>query len=100
MYIIEGIIKNFHIIVQGTTVFDVWFRVDARPFKQALLTIIKRWSFMFKQHLIDHVTNRWVQSANILSNHFIISDVISILCNVYNISSEFPRCDVCLLCLT
>ena len=41
--------------------FDVWFRVDARPFKQALLTIIKRWSFMFKQHLIDHVTNRWVQ---------------------------------------
>lgn len=45
--------------VQGTTVFDVWFRVDARPFKQALLNIVKRWSFMFKQHLIDHVTDRW-----------------------------------------
>ena len=39
--------------------FDVWFRVDARPFKQALLNIVKRWSFMFKQHLIDHVTDRW-----------------------------------------
>ena len=38
-------------------VFDTWFRVDSKPFKQALLNIIKRWSFMFKQHLIDHVTN-------------------------------------------
>ena len=36
---------------------DVWFRVDARPFKHALLNIVKRWSLMFKQHLIDHVTN-------------------------------------------
>jgi hypothetical protein len=36
---------------------DGWFRVDAKPFKQALLNIIKRWSFMFKQYLIDHVTN-------------------------------------------
>ena len=39
-------------------VFDTWFRIDARPFKQALLNIVKKWSFMFKQHLIDHVTNR------------------------------------------
>ncbi|XP_071813348.1 dynein beta chain, ciliary-like isoform X2 [Apostichopus japonicus] len=37
--------------------FDSWFRVDGKPFKQALLNIIKKWSFMFKQHLIDHVTN-------------------------------------------
>lgn len=44
--------------IKGTEVIDVWFRVDARPFKQALLTTIKRWSHMFKQHLIDHVTNR------------------------------------------
>ena len=46
--------------VGGTTVFDTWFRVDTRPFKQALLNIIKRWSYMFKQHLIDHVTNRFL----------------------------------------
>jgi dynein heavy chain len=44
--------------VEGTSLFEGWFRVNARPFKQALLNIIKRWSFMFKQHLIDHVTNR------------------------------------------
>ncbi|XP_070187600.1 dynein beta chain, ciliary-like isoform X2 [Littorina saxatilis] len=43
--------------VEGIQIFDQWFRVDAKPFKQALLNIIKRWSFMFKQHLIDHVTN-------------------------------------------
>ena len=43
---------------EGMKVIDVWLRVDARPFKEALLTIVKRWSLMFKQHLIDHVTNR------------------------------------------
>lgn len=46
------------VCVQGAELFDVWFRVDARPFKQALMNTVKRWSFMFKQHLIDHVTNR------------------------------------------
>ena len=44
--------------IEGTEVIDRWFRVDARPFKQALLTTIKRWSLLFKQHLIDHVRNR------------------------------------------
>jgi len=44
--------------VDDTAIFDVWFRVDSRPFKQALLNTIKRWSYMFKQHLIDHVENR------------------------------------------
>ncbi|TGZ69565.1 hypothetical protein CRM22_003672 [Opisthorchis felineus] len=39
-----------------TTRFDSWFRVDARKFKQTLCNLIKRWSLMFKQHLIDHVT--------------------------------------------
>lgn len=49
--------------MSGITIFDSWFRVDAKPFKQALLNIIKRWSFMFKQHLIDHVTNRYMRHA-------------------------------------
>ncbi|KAK2835022.1 hypothetical protein Q5P01_015506 [Channa striata] len=38
-------------------VFHGWMRVDGRSMKSALLNIIKMWSFMFKQHLIDHVTN-------------------------------------------
>ena len=45
---------------QGLSVFNTWFRVDARPFLQAVLNTIKKWSYMFKQHLIDHVTNSLV----------------------------------------
>ncbi|KAL4648151.1 dynein heavy chain 9, axonemal-like [Arapaima gigas] len=43
--------------IEPVVVFDCWMRVDARPFKSALLNVIKKWSLMFKQHLIDHVTN-------------------------------------------
>ncbi|CAH8640372.1 unnamed protein product [Heterobilharzia americana] len=60
--------------LDGSTKFDSWFRVDARKFKQALINVIKRWSLMFKQHLIDHVTtsledlNKFIQiSTNGLS---------------------------------
>ncbi|CAG5911397.1 unnamed protein product [Menidia menidia] len=38
-------------------VFHGWMRVDGRSMKRALLNIIKKWSLMFKQHLIDLVTN-------------------------------------------
>ncbi|XP_078510049.1 dynein axonemal heavy chain 17 isoform X2 [Lissotriton helveticus] len=43
--------------LENMKVFNTWFQVDIRPFKQALLNIIKRWSLMFKEHLINHVTN-------------------------------------------
>ncbi|XP_030610318.1 dynein axonemal heavy chain 9 isoform X3 [Archocentrus centrarchus] len=38
-------------------VFHRWMKVDGRSMRSALLNIIKKWSFMFKQHLIDFVTN-------------------------------------------
>ena len=38
-------------------VFDQWFRLSIRPFKQNLLNVVRKWSLMFKTHLIDHVTN-------------------------------------------
>ncbi|XP_032136134.1 dynein heavy chain 9, axonemal isoform X1 [Sapajus apella] len=38
-------------------VFDSWMKIDIRPFKASLLNIIKRWSLLFKQHLVDHVTH-------------------------------------------
>jgi len=50
--------------VEGSIVFEGWFRVDSRPFRQALLNIVKKWSLMFKQHLIDHVTNRCVPGGH------------------------------------
>lgn len=41
-------------------VFDSWLRVDIMPFRAALLNTVKRWSLMFKEHLVNHVTNRCV----------------------------------------
>ncbi|XP_072536739.1 dynein axonemal heavy chain 11 [Salminus brasiliensis] len=38
-------------------VFEGWFRVDIRSFKTSLLNIIKKWSWMFKEHLISYVTD-------------------------------------------
>ncbi|KAM7067437.1 dynein axonemal heavy chain 9 [Molossus nigricans] len=43
--------------LEPVRVFDSWMRIDLRPFKASLLNIIKKWSLMFKQHLVDHVTN-------------------------------------------
>ncbi|XP_055450236.1 dynein axonemal heavy chain 9 [Psammomys obesus] len=43
--------------LEPTKVFDGWMRVDLRPFKASLLNTIKKWSLMFKQHLVDFVTN-------------------------------------------
>ncbi|ERE69467.1 dynein heavy chain 17, axonemal [Cricetulus griseus] len=43
--------------LEPTKVFDGWMQVDVRPFKASLLNTIKKWSLMFKQHLVDYVTN-------------------------------------------
>ncbi|XP_039715556.1 dynein axonemal heavy chain 17 isoform X7 [Pteropus medius] len=42
---------------ENTKVFSGWLQCDCRPFKQALLSTIKRWSFMFKRHLSSHVVS-------------------------------------------
>ena len=39
-------------------VFNGWFRVDTRFFKVSLLNTLKKWSWLFKEHLLTHVTNR------------------------------------------
>ncbi|KAM4600952.1 dynein axonemal heavy chain 11 [Polymixia lowei] len=38
-------------------VFDGWFRVDIKSFKISLLNIIKKWSWLFKEHLMTYVTD-------------------------------------------
>uniref|UniRef100_A0A667Y5V4 Dynein axonemal heavy chain 11 n=1 Tax=Myripristis murdjan TaxID=586833 RepID=A0A667Y5V4_9TELE len=38
-------------------VFDGWFRVDIKHFKVSLLNTIKKWSWLFKEHLMTYVTN-------------------------------------------
>ncbi|XP_077131681.1 dynein beta chain, ciliary-like [Ranitomeya variabilis] len=36
--------------------FNGWLLVDIRPFKISLMNAVKRWSWMFKDHLVNHVT--------------------------------------------
>ncbi|KAM9412460.1 dynein axonemal heavy chain 17-like [Salvelinus alpinus] len=43
--------------LENSQVLQHWLQIDIRPFKHALLNTIKRWSLMFKQFLIDRVTN-------------------------------------------
>ncbi|XP_039284796.1 dynein beta chain, ciliary [Nilaparvata lugens] len=43
--------------IEMQKVFFYWFVIDIRPFKQALLNTVCKWSMMFKQHLINHVVN-------------------------------------------
>lgn len=43
---------------ENTKVFHGWLQCDCRPFKQALLNTIKRWSLLFKRYLSNHVINR------------------------------------------
>ncbi|NWQ82098.1 DYH9 protein, partial [Columbina picui] len=41
--------------IEPISIFQSWMKVDARPFKASLLNVIKRWSLVFKQHLMDHI---------------------------------------------
>ncbi|NXT77896.1 DYH9 protein, partial [Zapornia atra] len=43
--------------IEPISIFQSWMKVDARPFKVTLMNVIKRWSLVFKQHLVDHVTH-------------------------------------------
>ena len=42
-------------MIERVLVFQCWFRADINAFKSALLNCIKRWSYVFKKHLLDHV---------------------------------------------
>lgn len=43
--------------IEPLQVFNAWFQVDVRPFRQAVLNIVRRWGSMFKDHLVDRVTS-------------------------------------------
>lgn len=43
--------------IDALQVFNAWFQVDVRPFRQSLLNIVRKWGNMFKNHLVDRVTN-------------------------------------------
>ncbi|XP_032902051.1 dynein heavy chain 11, axonemal [Amblyraja radiata] len=55
-----GIYENLYIQInkfEDGKIFENWFKIDIKPFKIALLNTIKKWSWMFKEHLIHYVTD-------------------------------------------
>lgn len=45
--------------IETKQIFYQWLRVDINPFKQALLNTVCKWSNMLKQHLVNHVIDRY-----------------------------------------
>lgn len=43
--------------IQPVQVFNGFFQVDVKPFRQALINIVRKWGNMFQNHLVDNVTN-------------------------------------------
>lgn len=39
------------------TIIDKWLRIDVSPLRQAILNTVCKWGNMYKQHLVDRVTN-------------------------------------------
>ncbi|KAK7573934.1 hypothetical protein V9T40_011125 [Parthenolecanium corni] len=52
--------------IENFKIFNCWFLVDVQPFKQALLNVICKWSQMFKEHLVEHVTNSLTDLSNFI----------------------------------
>lgn len=52
--------------IQPYQVFNAWFQVDVRPFRQALINIVRRWGNMFKEHLVNRVTNNLCDLSNFI----------------------------------
>lgn len=44
--------------MEDKKVFYGWLQLDIRPFKHTLMNVIKKWSWMFKEHLLNHVNQR------------------------------------------
>ena len=47
-------------------IYNKWFRVDQRPFRTTLLHEIKRWSWIFKKHLLDTVVDSLEEMSNFI----------------------------------
>lgn len=50
----EGIHKTV-MAVDPDVLFQAWFKVDARPLKQSLNLVVKKWSYSLTKHLSDDV---------------------------------------------
>ncbi|XP_060774018.1 dynein axonemal heavy chain 11 [Neoarius graeffei] len=49
-------------------VFCGWCQVDIKPFKISLMNTIKKWSWMFKEHLLNHVNDSVQDLSSFIEN--------------------------------
>lgn len=52
--------------IDSLQIFNAWFQVDVRPFRQSLLNIVRKWGCMFKNHLVDRVTYNLTDLGNFI----------------------------------
>uniref|UniRef100_A0A668A8S8 Dynein, axonemal, heavy polypeptide 9 like n=1 Tax=Myripristis murdjan TaxID=586833 RepID=A0A668A8S8_9TELE len=55
--------------MEDRRVFCGWLQLDIRPFKHTLMNVIKRWSWMFKEHLLNHVNQRLDTHTHTSTSH-------------------------------
>ncbi|KAF6202116.1 hypothetical protein GE061_004514 [Apolygus lucorum] len=54
--------------LKSNEVFDKWFQLDISPFKMSLLNAVSKWSMMFKEYLLEHVTNSLWELAQFIQD--------------------------------
>ncbi|MCJ8730075.1 hypothetical protein PDJAM_G00113410 [Pangasius djambal] len=54
--------------LEEKTVFCGWCQVDIKPFKISLMNTIKKWSWMFKEHLLNHVNTSVQDLSSFIEN--------------------------------
>lgn len=61
--------------MEDRRVFCGWLQLDIKPFKHTLMNVIKKWSWMFKEHLLNHVNERLAS--------FVLKHGETVLCIMY-----------------
>ena len=65
----EGIYENI-LKIPNVKIFNKWFKVEVMPLKYALQTLSKKWSWIFKENLLNHIVDslqdmeNFIESAN------------------------------------
>ncbi|XP_053294795.1 dynein axonemal heavy chain 11 [Pleuronectes platessa] len=54
--------------MEDRRVFCGWLQLDIRPFKLTLMNVIKKWSWMFKEHLLNHVKQSVRELSSFVQN--------------------------------
>lgn len=57
----DALYKRLDAKLETKRIFHHWFQVDCKPFKHALLNTVCKWGFLYKNHLYNHVLDRYAQ---------------------------------------